>query len=315
MKLTRRNFLAAGALTVGGMAAGFPVALPARPASALRLVVLHTNDVHSHLEPMNRGPNRGLGGAPARSAFINRMREKHKHVLLLDGGDILQGTPYFNLYGGEAEFLAMNHVKYDAGTIGNHEFDNGVEHLGMLIRDKAKFPFLNCNYGTEGTPLEGLTREYLIVEKEGLRIGLMGLGIRLEGLVSPEHFGDVQYHDPVENARRVARILHNDENCDFIICLSHINLMARHERDHGNEPGDRDVVAEVPEIDVVVGGHNHIFMGHPEVRFRGRGAGPGYVLQAGWGGTHIGMAQFDVYGRGKRELVQGGLCGVENATA
>lgn len=315
MKLTRRNFLAAGALTVGGLAAGFPTMLPARPASALRLVILHTNDVHSHLEPMNRGANKGLGGAPARSAFIQRMRAENRHVLLLDGGDILQGTPYFNLYGGEAEFLAMNHVKYDAGTIGNHEFDNGVEHLAMLIRDHAKFPMLKCNYGMDGTPLEGLTREYKVVEKEGLRIGLLGLGIRLEGLVSPTHFGDVRYYDPVEHASRVAKHLRNEENCDFIICLSHINLMARHERGHITEPGDRDVIAEVPEIDVVVGGHNHVFMHHPEVRWRGTRRNPGYVLQAGWGGTHIGVSHFDIYGRGQRELVQGGLGAVTSAPA
>lgn len=288
----RHSMMAAGALSLGGAQA-----LAEKPASALRLTLLHTNDVHSHLDPMPGGEFAGLGGASQRLAMINRLRAKHRNVLLLDAGDMFQGTQYFNLFKGEADVRAMSAAGYDAGTIGNHEFDAGIERLAEVTREHTNFPLLNCNYDFRNTPMKGHTREHLVIEKEGLRIGLLGVGIKLDGLVFPGYYGETIYRDPIADADRVAKHLRNEENCDFIICLSHINLFRR--RDASDEPGDRDLIAEVPEIDVVIGGHNHLMI-EPEAFWR-RG-GTGYVTQAGWGGTHLGFLQFDVYGREKKEL-------------
>jgi 5'-nucleotidase len=301
--MSRRHFLAAGAAI--GAAASLPRPLLAgaetspKPDSALRLTILHTNDVHSHLEPMPSGEFEGMGGAPGRSQFIKAMRARNRNVLLLDAGDMFQGTPYFNLFTGEAELEVMNAMGYDAGTIGNHEFDAGVERLGEVIAKHARFPILNCNYGLDNTPLKGLTREYHVMEKEGLRIGLLGVGIALKGLVPDRWIGETEYRDPIANARRVAQVLRNDERCDFIIALSHISIDGA---ERGTQPGDRILIREVPEINLIIGGHNHFLLPAPEASWRGKEEGMGYVAQAGWGGTHIGILEFDVYSRGKREL-------------
>jgi 5'-nucleotidase len=265
-----------------------------KPESAQRLTILHTNDVHSHLEPMSGGEFAGFGGAPARAAFVNNWRRRDPNLLLLDAGDILQGTPYFNIFKGEPEIKAMDAMGFHASTIGNHEFDAGIDRLAELAR-LAKLPLLNCNYDFSDTPMAGLTQEYTVRDIGGLRVGIFGVGIRMEGLVQKDLYGATQYRDPIENARRVARHLREEERCDFIICLSHINLYS------GKDPGDRDLIREIPEIGLVIGGHNHILLPVPEVTYRS-GEGMGYVAQAGWAGTHMGVLQFDLYDRHRREL-------------
>ena len=303
--MKRREFLKTTAGAVGLAAIGMPALLHARPASALRLTIVHTNDVHSHLEPKSEGEFAGLGGAPARSAVIERLRGENEHVLLLDAGDTIQGPPYFNLFQGEPEMRAMSAQGYVASTIGNHEFDPGMERLADVIRDYANFPFLNSNYDFRNTPMEGLTRESLLIERAGMKIGLFGLGIKLEGLVSGRLFGETRYLDPIASARRAARRLRHEEGADFIVCLSHINILTRDQRHEDAEPGDRDLIREVPEIDVILGGHNHVLLARPEVT--PRPGGPGYVNQAGWAGTHLGILHFDVYGRDKKELAGAAL--------
>jgi len=299
--IDRRRFLKSGLTLAAGAACSWPFdLLAAKPESALRLTILHTNDVHSHLEPMKSGDYAGLGGASARASLISRVREQEKHVLLLDAGDVFQGTPYFNIFKGEPEARAMSAMRFDAGTIGNHEFDAGIERLAEVIRTHMNFPILNCNYGINGTPLEGATREHLVIEKEGLRIGLLGLGIRLEGLVFPGYYGDLRYRDPIADAKRVATHLREEEKCDFIICLSHLNLYARRVGDAASQPGDRDLIREVPEIDLVIGGHNHIYLERPDVYYRKESTG--FIAQAGWAGTHMGRLSFDIFGRSKREV-------------
>ncbi len=289
----RLGLATAGYLTLGGMEA-----LAQKPEMATRLTILHTNDVHSHLDPMDSGKYLGWGGAEQRAALIKQIRAREKNVLLLDAGDMFQGTPYFNLFEGEAEAVAMNTIKYDAGTIGNHEFDLGIDRLAEVIRNHFEFPLLNCNYDFSNTPMNGLTREYIIIDKEGLKIGVFGLGIKLDGLVFPGYFAATLYRDPIAEAKRVAEHLRNEENCDFIICLSHINLYEK--RRENQEPGDRDLIREVPEIDVVLGGHNHVYLAEPDRYYRKNSLG--YVGQTGWAGTHLGYMQFDVYEREKREV-------------
>lgn len=299
--MRRRDFLKATGAAFGLAAVGVPGLLGARPASALRLTLVHTNDVHSHLEPKAEGEFAGLGGAPARSSFIERLRGENDHVLLLDAGDTIQGTPYFNLFQGEPEMRAMSAQGYVASTIGNHEFDGGMEQLAHILTEHARFPFLNANYDFRNTPMQGITRESLLLEREGLRIGLLGLGIKLEGLVSSSLYGETRYLDPIAHGRRVAQRLRHDEGADFIICLSHISI-GSHTPRPGEEPGDRQVIDAVPEIDVILGGHNHLLLRRPLRHERPTGAG--YVNQVGWAGTHMGVLHFDVFGRGQTDLVE-----------
>lgn len=293
--MKRRAFIGGIAAASAGLIAS---PLRAKPSSALRLTLLHTNDVHSHLEPKSGGTHAGLGGAPARAAVIKQLRREHPHVLLLDSGDILQGTPYFNLFQGKPEMEAMNAMGYMASTVGNHEFDPGIERLAELARDVMKFPFLCCNYDFGDTPMAGLTREWIYADYDGLRVGLFGVGIKLEGLVSARAYGSTRYLNPLESARKTARTLRDDLKCDFVICLSHVSY-----RGYSGEPGDQDLVREIPEIDVILGGHNHIFVNAE--RFDRASAG-GFVNQCGWAGTHLGILQFDVSAREKRELVDSG---------
>lgn len=297
--MQRRDFLKALGLTVGGAALLGPAPLFARPqtpASALRLTILHTTDVHSWLEPMARGPHEGLGGVAARAAVVKKIREQYENVLLIDSGDILMGTPYFTVYEGEPDVRSMSLMGYDCAAIGNHDFDAGIDRLADLADNHANFPMLAGNYDFDGTPMEGKSKPWIVKELHGARIGILGMNIRLEGLVPGELFGDTRYINPMERIPALARHLRHEERCDFIICCSHASLGGR-----GDEPGDRHVIAEVPEIDLVLSGHNHQLFSAPEVTGR-EGAPEGYVLQSGWGGTHFGFLQFDLYARGEREI-------------
>lgn len=288
--------LAAGAAT---MSLAGPL-LGQKAASALRLTLLHTNDIHSHLDPAKEGEFIGLGGAPARSALVNAFRRTQDNVLLFDCGDVFQGTPYFNLYGGEPEFKTMSAMAYDAGTLGNHDFDNGTQALADMVSAHVRFPMLNGNYGLDDTPLAGLTRETLVLERGGLRIGLLGLGIKLAGLVSPRLTEGVVYRDPIADARRMATHLREEEKCELVIALSHVSANGRG-TGADRDPGDRDILAAVPEIDIILGGHNHWLFPEPEFYTRANAA-PQLLNQAGWAGTHLGRLTLDVYERGKYEL-------------
>lgn len=296
--MNRRTFLKTTLGTVGALAATGSLPAAVKPVMATRLTLLHTNDVHSHMTPEETGDFVGMGGAPARAKLIEAWREREKNLLLLDAGDMFQGTPYFNIFRGEPEMKAMSAMKYDAGTIGNHDFDAGIDRLAEMTKLHANFPLLNCNYDFSDTPMAGLTKESLILERDGIRIGLFGLGIKLEGLVLKDQLGATKYRDPIEHARRLAQRLRNDEKCHFIVCLSHINILNA-EKDR--EPGDRDLIEKVPEIDVILGGHNHFYLTTPEARWR-RDWPMGFIGQAGWAGTHIGVMQFDLYDGKRREL-------------
>jgi 5'-nucleotidase len=299
--MNRRSFLQ-GAAAAAVALHTLPLAAKPKPASALRLTILHTNDTHSHIEPIEATEHAGLGGVVARAAMLQKLRAEHENLLLLDAGDFLQGTPYFNLFGGKVELQAMSQLGYDAGTIGNHEFDGGVGQLASMVQQHANFPILNCNYDFSDTPMKGVAREHLVIEKQGLRIGLLGLGIKLEGLVPMKHVGATRYLNPIENAQRVATHLREEEKCDYVIALSHLNLRSAAETEWTDMPGDRDLVREVPGIDLIIGGHNHWLLPHPESFFRSKERQMGYITQAGWAGTLLGMLQFDIFERDKKEL-------------
>ena len=260
LKNSRRTFLKQSAKA--GLLFG---AVPFIPANLLaastyeKLTILHTNDVHSRIEPFpEKSKYPGLGGAARRTAIVNEIRKQEDNVLLLDAGDIFQGTPYFNVYGGEAEFKLMSLMQYDAATLGNHDFDAGIDGFVKQF-PHAKFPFVNCNYNFANSKMDGLIRPYQVIEKGKLRIGITGVGIELDGLVPDKLFGNVVYQNPIEKLNQTARLLKKDMDCDFVICLSHLGYKYQ-----TNKVSDVALAEQSEDIDVILGGHTHTFMEQPE---------------------------------------------------
>jgi 5'-nucleotidase len=228
-----------------------------------QLTILHTNDVHSHIDsfPANHPKYANMGGIAKRATLIETIKKENPNVVLLDAGDSFQGTPYFNYYGGELEFKLMSMLGYDATTIGNHEFDNGVEGLAAQIPN-AKFDILNANYDFSNTIMHGLTKPYKIIVKDGIKIGIFGLGVELEGLVDKKMYKETVYLDPVEIATDVAKKLKHVEKCDLIICLSHLGYTYSSEP---NKVSDIKLAAATQYIDLIIGGHTHTFLEKPTI--------------------------------------------------
>lgn len=222
------------------------------------LYLLHTSDTHSRIEPLPphaADPDAGRGGVARRAVFIKQFKAEHPNTLVLDCGDISQGTPYYNFYKGELEVKMMNHMGYDAMAIGNHEFDFGMDNLARLLR-LAEFPTVCANYRVQGTVLEGLVKPYIVLERFGLRIGIFGLGPQTEGLVQADKCAGVVYEDPVQKAQEVTDVLRDKEQCDVVICLSHLGIQ-------GITPdvaSDEQLATHTCGIDVILGGHSHTFM-------------------------------------------------------
>lgn len=224
-------------------------------AKGRQLLILHTNDTHSCVLPLN--PNladtmlAGRGGFLRRAAMIDQMRKEDKDLLLLDSGDFSQGSPYYTMFKGDVETELMNIMGYDAATIGNHEFDFGLENMARIFR-KAKFPIVCANYDFTGTVVEGLVKPYVIIKRKGVKIGIFGLSPKLDGLVMASTCAGVRYSDPIKTANAVADKLKNEEKCDVVICLSHLGW---------DEAGlnDMEMMAKTRNIDLVLGGHSHSY--------------------------------------------------------
>ncbi len=282
----RRSFLksigiAGTCLTVGAV----PAELFAKP-EFFRLTILHTNDVHSRIEPfpMDGSRNQGLGGAAKRASLISRIRKEEAHVLLFDSGDIFQGTPYFNLYGGELEFRLMSEMKYDAATIGNHDFDAGIDGLLKQL-PHARFPFLIANYDFSDTVLHDQTLPYKIFSPGELKIGVTGVGIELDGLVPASLYKETKYLDPIEKANAAAAHLKLNEGCDYVICLSHLGYRYRYDK-----VSDIVLARESRNIDLILGGHTHTFLDEPDIQ-KNRDGQPVVINQVGWGGMKLGRVE------------------------
>src|SRR5690606_33194425 len=251
--LNRRSFIKQS-LTLGAIATfGSLSASAAITAKTKRLTILHTNDVHSRIDPfpMDGSRNQGLGGVARRSTLINHIRRKEKNVLLVDSGDMFQGTPYFNMFDGKLELELMSKLGYEAGTFGNHEFDNGMERLAEQLHN-ANFPFLTANYDFSETSLAGRTKEYIIIEKGGIRIGITGVGIDVTGLVDPNNHKGITYLDPIPVVNRIAQMLKENKKCDLVICLSHLGY--KYEDD---KVDDLKLAARSRHLDIILGGHTH----------------------------------------------------------
>ena len=254
-------------------------------AELKQLTILHTNDMHSHIHPFTSGRNKGVGGMAQRSTIIKQIREEGNQVLLLDAGDIFQGTPYFNIYGGELEFKLMSEMGYDASTIGNHDFDNGLDGLVRQL-PHAKFPFIVSNYDFSDTEMESNYLKYKVFNKSGIKVGVFGIGIELEGLVSKNMYGNTLYQNPIDKSNYYADLLKNSLGCDLVICLSHLGF-----KYNTKKVSDKLLSAQTKNIDLIIGGHTHTFLNKPVIveNLEGRNV---QIAQVGYAGINIGRIDY-----------------------
>jgi 5'-nucleotidase len=305
MSITRRRFLGATVATTAGLAlssSAFSMFAPARSYAALSepllepsadetlITILHTNDMHSQIDPLPANDRyAGKGGIARRATLVKRIRKEQPNTLLIDAGDCFQGTPYFNLYKGVVEYKAMSAVGYDVVTLGNHDFDNGIESLAEAMKS-ASFEFVSANYDVTGTAIANRVKPYVVREVGGVRIGIFGLGIKLEGLNPPESFKGLKYLDPVRMARGVTRLLRTQERCAMVICASHLGYYPQPKAD---ELGDTQVVAQVDGIDFIASGHTHTFMKQPVLAKQPSGKDT-VIFQVGKSGIYLGRVDFTV---------------------
>lgn len=248
-----------------------------------QIVILGTNDTHSRIEPIPETDKNygGMGGVVAREAFIKEIRNQNQNVLLFDAGDFVQGTPYFNLFHGRVEAQAMNLMKYDAGTLGNHEFDYGLDTLKMIVK-KLNFPILNCNYDFSKTVLKDDIKPYIILKRFGLKIGVLGVGVDPEGLVQKNKYEGMEFKPVVSSVNFYAKILKDSKKCDLVICLSHIGY------------NDDIKLAEASKnVDIIIGGHSHTYMEKPDMRTNLDGKDV-LIFQTGKSGAYVNKIEVEL---------------------
>jgi len=296
--INRRNFIKTGVIATAATALSMDTLDALASGEVKKLTILHTNDVHSRIEPfpMDGSRNQGLGGVARRAALIKKVRLQEPNVLLLDAGDIFQGTPYFNLYGGELEIKLMSDMGYDAATMGNHDFDNGVEGFYRQL-PHANFPILVSNYDFSDTVMHKSTQPYKIFNKQGLKIGVFGIGLELKGLVGEQNYKGTIYQDPILKANETADLLKNEFKCDLVICLSHLGYKYA-----DNKVSDQTLALNNDNIDLIIGGHTHTFLREPQ-DVKNRAGKITTINQVGFAGINLGRVDyyFEQY-RGKKLL-------------
>ncbi len=287
--MKRRDFIQNTALSSALLGLGGLSLSSFKTVETKQLTILHTNDVHSYIDPFppTHPKNPNMGGVARRAALIETIRKENPNVLLLDAGDIFQGTPYFNYYGGELEFKLMSMMKYDLATIGNHDFDNGIEGLYNQLPN-ASFGFVNANYDFRNTIMNGHVNPYKILYKDGIKVGVFGIGIALAGLVDKKHYKETIYHDPVSVSQDMARILKQEQKCDLVICLSHIGYQYKNDPD---KISDVKLASLTKDIDLIIGGHTHTFLDKPTVLKNADGKDV-LVNQVGCYGVNLGRIDF-----------------------
>jgi len=287
LEMNRRFFIKNVAIGTTGISLG---AVPFNILASedyTTITILHTNDIHCHIEPFTGTNERysNKGGLASIAQLTKKYKTENPNTLLFDAGDMFQGTPYFNYFKGELMLKVMSEVGYDAGTIGNHEFDNGLKGI-LKPLPNAKFPLINSNYDFSETILAGKFPKYRIFKRSGIKIGVYGLGIELKGLVSERHFGETIYYEPVSVAKEMESFLKIDKKCDLVVCLSHIGLRYR-----DNKVNDLVLAKETSMTDLIIGGHTHTYLEEPIIEKNKVGA-PVIVNQAWWGGLVIGKIDF-----------------------
>ena len=285
--MQRRQFIKQSTATLGLLSLSSIPMYSFEKNNTKHITILHTNDVHSHIDPFpandSRNPNQG--GVARRASLIQQIRQENPHTLLLDAGDIFQGTPYFNFYGGELEIKLMSMMGYDAATIGNHDFDNAVDGLYAQM-PHASFQFLSANYDFTHTVMNGHVKPYSVFVKDGIKIGVFGLGIELAGLVDPRMYKETKYLDPLGIAQDMSRILKTQEKCDLVICLSHLGYQYKEEK-----MSDLKLAGLTQDIDLIIGGHTHTFLKKPTVTKNAIGKNV-LVNQVGFAGLNLGRIDF-----------------------
>lgn len=248
-----------------------------------KIVILGTNDTHSRIEPIPENDRNygGMGGVVAREAFIDEIRKQNQNVLLFDAGDFVQGTPYFNLFHGRVEAQAMNLMKYDAGTLGNHEFDYGLDSLKMIVK-KLNFPILNCNYDFSETVLKDDIKPYVILKRFGLKIGVLGVGVDPEGLIQKNKYEGMLFKPAISSVNFYAKILKDSKKCDLVVCLSHLGY---------ND--DIKLAEQSKNVDIIIGGHSHTYMEKPDMRTNLDGKEV-LIFQTGKSGAYVNKIEVEL---------------------
>jgi len=282
--LSRRRFIQHSLLAGGGL-----LIMPSLYAGNgfEKLVIMHTNDLHCHVEPFPDNDPRygGKGGMNRISAYIKHIRKSNPDMLLFDSGDFSQGTPYYNFFQAEVVLKLMSEMGYNASTIGNHEFDSGLDSLKRTI-EFANFPIISSNYDFSSTVLNNQFKENMVIERKNLRIGVYALGIELLGLVGQSLSGDTVYKNPLETALVQEKYLKEEKGCDFIICLSHLGYEYQ-------TPQNSDVILakNTSYTDLILGGHTHTFLEKP-VEVINQRKMPVVINQAGWASLMVGYLEF-----------------------
>ncbi|WP_010135683.1 bifunctional metallophosphatase/5'-nucleotidase [Ochrovirga pacifica] len=287
--MERRKFIkqVGGASTLA-LAGG--LTLPAFTTQKQRhLTILHTNDTHSHIEPFKptHYRNASKGGVAKRATLVQQIRKENPNTLLLDAGDIFQGTPYFNYFGGALEFQLMSKLQYDVATLGNHDFDNGIEGFYKQL-PHAQFDFVSANYDFKNTVLDSHVKPYKIIHKNGIKVGIFGLGIQLEGLVDHRLYKETTYLDPIEITKDITQELKTKHHCDLIICLSHLGY---HYKNNPNKISDLMLAKATQNIDLIIGGHTHTFLKKPTIVKNAAGKNT-LINQVGAYGINLGRIDF-----------------------
>jgi 5'-nucleotidase len=301
--INRRRFLTTSAV-FGATLVAFPRTLLEASGAETVITILHTNDTHSQIDPLPPNDrNAGKGGVARRGTLVKRVRKENPNTLLVDAGDVLQGTPYFNFYKGEVEYKAMSAMGYDAGTLGNHEFDNGVEALAAALKF-ANFDIVSANYDVKGTALEDRVKRYVVKTVGGIRVGLFGLGISPTALITPANFKGVTFLDPLIAARDVVKKLREEERCSLVVCMSHLGY---HE---DGKQGNSFLASQVDGIDYIASGHTHIFMEQPVTATQPCGAKT-LIFEVGKSGIYVGRVDF-TFRTGKLVAAAGRLLDLRN---
>lgn len=270
----------------------------------IKITILFTNDTHSRIEayPANDSKNPFLGGYPRRAALIKKIRQQESNVMLFDAGDVFQGTPYFNFFGGELEFKLMSLMGYTAMNMGNHDFDGGMEGLLKQLPN-ATFDIISSNYDFSETILKDKIKPYKIYNVAGVKVGVFGLGIGLKGLVSALNYGKTKYSNPLEKAAEMAYLLKKEKKCDLVICLSHLGFSYE-----DDQVSDIVLAKQSKNIDIIIGGHSHTFIDKPYT-FKNSDNKNIIIGQVGTGGVKIG--RIDVYFSKKNGIKVEGLSAPE----
>lgn len=294
--MKRRSFFQQFILSSGGILLAPKIMAQAHNRKAKKITILHTNDTHSNIDPFpeNHSKYPGMGGVAKRFEIIEKIRSEEDHVILLDAGDIFQGTPYFNTFNGNLEMKLMSKMGYDASTMGNHDFDIGLDGF-KIAKKHADFPFLCSNYDFSNTILKNETKPYQVFNKGGIKIGVFGIGVELDGLVSKGNYGDTVYQNPLKVANRTAETL-KEKGCDLIICLSHLGFSY----DSRERVSDLVLASKTKNIHVIIGGHTHTFLEKPIIEKNLIGELV-LVNQVGWAGIQLGRIDIDISTKLKRK--------------